>query len=79
MTTLRQRYRDAFPPLAVVTVVVDALLLRSVDPASPLSIAFWLGAYVVGTFAILSALFLFSASVVGGAHADAEDGRTDSR
>ena len=50
--------KRAFPLLVVVTVILDALLLRYVEPAPPIVIGFWLGVYVGGTFLIVTALYV---------------------
>lgn len=51
--------KRALPLLVVVTVILDALLLRSIDQAPLLDIAFWLGVYVGSTFLVVTALYVF--------------------
>jgi hypothetical protein len=53
-----QAVKRALPLLVVVTVILDALLLRSVDPAPLADVALWLGAYVGGTFLVVTALYV---------------------
>lgn len=58
LRTYGSAVKRAVPLLVVVTVMLDALLLRSVEPAPPAVLVFWLGVYVGGTFLLVMALFV---------------------
>jgi nitrogen fixation/metabolism regulation signal transduction histidine kinase len=51
--------KRALPILIVVTIILDALLFLSIEPASPVVIAFWLAVYVGSTFLVVTALYVF--------------------
>lgn len=51
--------RGAVPLLVVITIILDALLLRTIEPAPPLEIAGWLGIYFATTLVVVTAIYVF--------------------
>lgn len=51
--------REALPLLIVITIILDALLLRTIEPAPPLAIAGWFGVYFATTLFVVTAIYTF--------------------